>query len=210
MKGKFGVIALLLSSLTFAAPVSTPSTLNDTPIISGGSGTCGRIDLTYATSDYMLKPCEEAVINFTNPTYIPLRIAVDRGAVYQLISNAGGCVLYPNNTSYPNLFFSTDWGINGSDREVFHYFYLARGDAFLLGNASGAGLIISYIDTSISKTITQHAADFSFVPPAAGYSPYSIRHFASHWISPTSWTSLGTLRCYPLARPGYVLIKRIK
>ncbi len=36
MKGKFGIAALLLSSISFAAPVSTPNMLNDTPIISGG------------------------------------------------------------------------------------------------------------------------------------------------------------------------------
>jgi len=44
MKGKFGIAALLLSSITFAAPVSTPNQMSDTPIISGGGkvsgGTC--------------------------------------------------------------------------------------------------------------------------------------------------------------------------
>ena len=45
MKGKFGIAALLLSSITFAAPVSTPNNVSDTPIISGGGkvsggGTC--------------------------------------------------------------------------------------------------------------------------------------------------------------------------
>jgi hypothetical protein len=36
MKGKFGVAALMFSSMTFAVPVSTPNDLSDTPIISGG------------------------------------------------------------------------------------------------------------------------------------------------------------------------------
>jgi hypothetical protein len=36
MKGKFGITVLLLSSLTFAAPVSSPNPINDTPVISGG------------------------------------------------------------------------------------------------------------------------------------------------------------------------------
>ncbi len=44
MKGKFGIAALIFSSITFAAPVSTPNQMSDTPIISGGgtvsSGTC--------------------------------------------------------------------------------------------------------------------------------------------------------------------------
>ena len=45
MKGKFGIVALLVSSITFAGPVSAPNNLSDTPIISGGGtvsggGTC--------------------------------------------------------------------------------------------------------------------------------------------------------------------------
>jgi hypothetical protein len=44
MKGKFGIEALLFSSLALAGPVSTPNQLSDTPIISGGgnvnAGTC--------------------------------------------------------------------------------------------------------------------------------------------------------------------------
>jgi hypothetical protein len=78
MKGKFGksIAALLFSSLTFAAPVSSPNTLNDTPVISGGSGTCGTVDLTNATSDYMLQPCETAIIRFNNQQFVPLHIAI--------------------------------------------------------------------------------------------------------------------------------------
>jgi len=42
MKGKFGVAALLFSSITFAVPVSTPNQLSDTPIIAGG-GSAGNL-----------------------------------------------------------------------------------------------------------------------------------------------------------------------
>jgi hypothetical protein len=41
MKGEFGIVALLFSSITFAAPVSTPNNANDTPIISGGGSVSG-------------------------------------------------------------------------------------------------------------------------------------------------------------------------
>ena len=41
MKGKFGVAALLFSSMAFAGPVSTPNNVNDTPIISGGGSVSG-------------------------------------------------------------------------------------------------------------------------------------------------------------------------
>jgi hypothetical protein len=40
MKGKFGIVALLLS-VAFAGPVSTPNNVNDTPIISGGGSVSG-------------------------------------------------------------------------------------------------------------------------------------------------------------------------
>ena len=44
MKGKFGVAALLFSSITFAVPVSTPNQLSDTPIIAGG-GSAGNLSM---------------------------------------------------------------------------------------------------------------------------------------------------------------------
>jgi hypothetical protein len=52
MRRKFGITALLLSSITFAGPVSTPGTLNDTPIISGGvsGGTTCRSYQTNGTA----------------------------------------------------------------------------------------------------------------------------------------------------------------
>jgi len=51
MKGKFGIAALLLSSITFATPVSTPNpNLSDTPIISGGGKVSGGICRAYQTN----------------------------------------------------------------------------------------------------------------------------------------------------------------
>jgi hypothetical protein len=40
-KGKFGIAALIFSSIAFAAPVSAPNNLSDTPIISGGGSVSG-------------------------------------------------------------------------------------------------------------------------------------------------------------------------
>jgi hypothetical protein len=51
MKGrKFGITALLLSSITFAAPVSTPNQMSDTPIISGGGTANGGTCRAYQTN----------------------------------------------------------------------------------------------------------------------------------------------------------------
>jgi hypothetical protein len=48
MKGKFGIVALIFSSITFAAPVSTPNpNLSDTPIISGGGNVSGGVCRAY-------------------------------------------------------------------------------------------------------------------------------------------------------------------
>jgi hypothetical protein len=41
-----------------------------------------RVDLTGATSDYNLQVGEEAIINFTNTTSVPLRIATQSGTYY--------------------------------------------------------------------------------------------------------------------------------
>jgi hypothetical protein len=49
MKGKFGIVALLFSSITFAGPVSTPNNLSDTPIISGGGTASSTICKAYQT-----------------------------------------------------------------------------------------------------------------------------------------------------------------
>jgi hypothetical protein len=72
-----------------------------------------RVDLTNATSDYMLQVGEEAIINFTNATSVPLRIATQNGTYYEmdLISfvpirtgSRGEIFLNPNNTTYSNAF----------------------------------------------------------------------------------------------------------
>jgi hypothetical protein len=43
-----------------------------------------RIDLTNASSDYNLQVGEEAIINFTNATSVPLRIATQSGTYYEV------------------------------------------------------------------------------------------------------------------------------
>lgn len=158
-----------------------------------------RVDLTNATSDYMLQVGEEAIIYFTNATNVPLHIQTDLG-LYWLYTQSG-CGLLPNNTSYSSKFYSTNWGMsyNGSATSTnssginTNYFYL--------GNPSGTGTIISYIDTSGAKVITQHASSFSD-------NPYSVRHYASHWSSPVSWTSLGTIT-FLQSSSGYILVRRL-
>jgi hypothetical protein len=160
-----------------------------------------RVDLTNATSDYMLQVGEEAIINFTNATSVPLRIATSSNALYWLYCSHT-CLLLPNNTTYSNAFKGIDWGLNNNGISAPEETNLSMTDnGFSLGNTSGSGFIISYVDISEFKTITQHVAVFD-------YFPYSIRHIVCHWISPVSWISLGTLN-FIASRTGYILVRRL-
>jgi hypothetical protein len=160
-----------------------------------------RVNLTNATSDYNLQVGEEAYIEFSDTTHVPLRIAVSSNALYWLYCNAGGCFLNPNNMSYQNSFKEIDWGINFDGTNAYVQVAGSTFSGFTLGNVYGAGVILSYIDISKAKTITQHISVFST-------SPYSIRHMVSHWVSPVAWTSLGTLS-FLTRVSGIVLIRRL-
>jgi hypothetical protein len=205
MKKKLIALALLTATTaSFAAPISTPNNVSDTPIISSSNNSsCRTVDLTNATSDYKLQPCETAVIKFSNATSVPLHIATDPDALYWLYSPSCAHLL-PNNINYSNAFRCTDWGMNWDGGSVSGGIAIGSPtSAFALGNCSGTGTAISYIDLLNAKTITQHAAVFQ-----NPFYPYSIRHYACHWNSPVSWTSLGTLQ-FLRTTSGYVLVKRL-
>jgi len=218
MKGKFGVIALLLSSIVFAAPVSTPNTLNDTPIISGGgsggggsggSGTCRRVDLTNATSDYDLQPCEEAIIRFTNRSSVPLRIATGNDRLYEIFLqfsvNLSLAYLYsylnPNNTTYASSFshVSGYWNsAGGYGRDA----YTTSDNAFRLFVYTPQSYIILDTTRRILRGFTSYETVSS--PTAVGYAI-----FASKWHSNLgSWTSLGTFT-FVTTMSGYILVRRL-
>jgi len=203
MKGKFGIVALLVSSITFAGPVSTPNMLNDTPVIGGGSGTCGRVDLTYATSDYMLQPCEEAVIRFTNQQYVPLRIAIpetpspNQPVVYEIevgIYNASGfnmdIHLCPNNSAYLSQFISANMRNHNTMRRE-PSFIIRRSSCFFMDNFGGGGdgppvfakFYAVYYGYRYPKHLVGH-----------GFSNISTAHASMMWYNyNTRWYSLGTL-----------------
>jgi hypothetical protein len=96
MKGKFGVAALLLSSITFAAPVSTPGTLNDTPIISSGGIVSGISTCRAYTTDGAVVPLQggEILVFYGGGTYITGSLSWS----YYRTTSAGG-YLY-TKTSY--------------------------------------------------------------------------------------------------------------
>jgi len=159
------------------------------------------IDLTNATSDYMLQAGESAIINFTNATSVPLHIAVDSNAVYELYNNVSGCKLLVNNTAYSSSFVGTDWGVNNNGSSVALVNTLNSDNGFYLGNNYATGFIVSYIDTKNFKTFTLQAATFS-------PQPYSTRAVAFHWSNPVPWTSLGTIT-FLQSLSGYILVRRL-
>jgi hypothetical protein len=231
MRRKLGIIALLLSSLTFAAPVSTPSTLNDTPIISGGSGTCGRVDLTYATSDYMLKPCEEAIYRFSNPAdttiYIPLRIAVEPTAVYEIkiidtglfpTWDRGHTSLCPNNQSYPYAFrslafLSDEWWLStyGTVIQAFNPYDKIYSSPMWQFLYAPSCLYIDKFPGGMASAIVSIGNRVMMWDSAFDQSGgmRTVRFVGTtRWLDKsTPWTSLGTI--VTTLKSGVIIVKRI-
>jgi hypothetical protein len=169
-----------------------------------------RIDLTNATSDYMLQVGEEAYIlwDTTTNTNRPLHIATTEGlymmliiAPFQKTLNID-TYLYPNNTSYTNAIVysniaSADGGIVGSARFVLSYMFLSQ--------ATSGGISECYIST------------FTNAKFCIGYSKISRNHyggaiftFGNQWENTTiPWTSLGTLSTSASNGTIHVLVRRL-
>jgi hypothetical protein len=169
-----------------------------------------RVDLTNATSDYMLQVGEEAIINFTGATSVPLKIATQSGTYYEVhlvCSNIGGesgantnwIFLYPNNTTYTNAFRFARFFVNS---------YGSIGDvATFSAFCCGWGLIncVFYL-----TNFTQYKNIRGF------FDTYGTTHnwpglfiFSTDWRdTTTSWTSLGTVT-FPQSTSGYILVRRL-
>ncbi len=170
-----------------------------------------RVDLTNATSDYMLQVGEEAIINFTNRTYVPLRVALVEGGVYELFSPEipQGSLLYPNNIAYHSrfVFFRLcvywagpyydvdydDWtgpyyAVNYSgDMASGFYFFHGINRVLIINNRSAKRMLMSYGDI-----LERH-----------------IGIAGCYWSDlTTQWTSLGTIRlAWPIS--SYILVRRL-
>jgi hypothetical protein len=226
MKKKLLALALLTASASaFAAPISTPVNVNDTPIIGGNNGTCGTVDLTNATSDYELKPCETAIIRFNNQSLVPLHIAVpepsspNQPVIYEITM-----VVYwtpgknmdidflPNNSTYSNQFqiLTYEHGRVGWAR------------AWPSPTDSPPLMLITdrfYFDTYNGLEDTPpYIGKFEAVYYGANYPKHMIGNaFSNMSVSLTSavwnnittqWTSLGTFECWQ-SMSGQIIVKRI-
>jgi hypothetical protein len=169
-----------------------------------------RVDLTNATSDYMLQVGEEAIINFTNATSVPLRIATQSGTYYEchlVCSNTGGTTgagngdvfLNPNNTTYINAFVYADLSRNSnfSSSGYFTYSSFRCGSVF----SNSTFFITNFTQYKNLKGI----CDVYGV--STGYPALLI--FTTDWRdTTTAWTSLGTIT-FPQATSGYILVRRL-
>jgi len=178
----------------------------------GASGvyTLRRVNLTNATSDYMLQVGEEAIINFTNARSVPLRIATQSGTYYEchlVSSNTGGRTgatsnfgfLNPNNTTYSNAFVYAniyrDSNVQGSTYFTFSAF------AFPFAFSNSVFYIINFTQYKNIKGLYEMYG-VSILFPGVGI-------FSTDWQDTTTpWTSLGTL-AFPQSTSGYILVRRL-
>jgi hypothetical protein len=168
-----------------------------------------RVDLTNATSDYMLQVGEEAYISFNNATSVPLRIATQSGTYYEMdlitfvpirTGARGEIFLYPNNTTYSNafVFMSVFIGDNtsgvSSNKATFNAFRISWG-------ATHARIYIHNITVAKSVKSLTHVWDSQY--------NCSLEISLTYWNdNSTAWISLGTV-AFPQSCSGYILIRRL-
>jgi hypothetical protein len=169
-----------------------------------------RIDLTNATSDYNLQVGEEAIVNFTNATSVPLHIATQSGTYYEchfvcsnIAANSGGnntpVFLNPNNRTYSNEFVYAEIFRNSATLGSNYVGY----SAFRCG--LGFGTSVFYITNftqykNVLGIYDIYGIDWSY--------PVMIC-FSTDWRdTSTAWTSLGTI-VFPQSTSGYILVRRL-
>jgi hypothetical protein len=184
--------------------------LPNTSLIQTNTYTFRRVVLSNATSDYPLAVGEEAIINFTNATSVPLRIATQDGTVYEMHlipSNTGGTsgggvnnnFLNPNNTTYSNAFKAAE--IDRNTSELLHS--CNTYNAFKIGFAyTSAFCIIT------NRTVCKNIKGFYEVYGVSSSFP-AITVISTGWQdTTTAWTSLGTIT-FPQSTSGQILVRRI-
>jgi hypothetical protein len=169
-----------------------------------------RVDLSNATEDYPLAVGEEAIINFTNATSMPLHIATQNGTVYEMhlipsnpVGTSGGSAtptfLNPNNNTYSNAFKYADLSRTSFSSNSGYFMF----SAFRIGWA-----FTSLFCVITNKTIYKNIKGFYDVYGVSYSYPLAII-FSTDWQDTiTAWTSLGTI-AFPQPSSGQILIRRV-
>jgi hypothetical protein len=152
---------------------------------------------------------EEAIINFTNRTSVPLRIATQSGTLYEMdftsfvpirTGSDGGIFLNPNNTTYSNAFKFLSIYINEDSGGVLGG--RVPTSAFILSWA-GAHARIYIQNLTVAKSVRSLTHVWS-----SGAGCYLEIHSCYWNDTSTDWTSLGTIT-FPQSYSGYILVRRL-
>jgi len=166
-----------------------------------------RVDLTNATSDYLLQVGEEAYISFSNTTSVPLRIATNTNCIYEIFlqftvnlpNNNVFTYLNPNNTTYASSFShcSVFWNSLG---DSYRTTYASLDNAFKIYNQTPH----TYMILETFRRTIKGIVSYEFGDTGIGYGI-----FTSKWQdSTTAWVSLGTFT-FPRAMSGVILVRRL-
>ncbi|MCI4435343.1 MAG: hypothetical protein JHC33_00850 [Ignisphaera sp.] len=240
MKKKLLTLALLTISVSsLASPVSTPNNLDDTMIIGNGIGNGNdsyscvsrTVDLSNTTNDYMLKPCETAIIRFNNIADVPLHIAVPeppspaRPVIYEITATVywvSGAVLWGWwHTNDIDAHFSPNNSLQGGSFQILTYSYctwncpsnswrssnITTGQNYWIDTCYGTGDDTPYLGTF--KAI-YYGAKYPKHLVGKAYSNLSIALTSIVWDTTTPWTSLGTFGVDGQSASGQIIVKRIQ
>lgn len=167
------------------------------------------IDLTSATSDYLLGVGETAKITYTSATSVPLHIATQEG-LYEFtisgnlsttVANDNSISVLPNNTTYSAQFTEVGYKISSGNNSAIVLDASTNQFNTAWSNAVSANLSIS------TKTTAKTLQGTVLNKRVNG----TTEHFtiSSFWNdTSTAWTSLGTIT-FPFAQSGIIVIKRI-
>jgi hypothetical protein len=159
----------------------------------------------------LLQVGEEAIVNFSNASNVPLHIATQSGTYYEMhlvCSNTGGTsgasgnpiYLNPNNTTYSNAFKCAQIYKNGNSfgSDYTTYSAFRCGDAF-----SNATFYIT------NFTQYKNVRGFYDIYGSSSNDFPNLDIFSTDWQdTSTTWTSLGTVS-FPQSSSGYILIRRL-
>ena len=166
-----------------------------------------RVDLTNATSDYNLQVGEEAIINFTNYTSVPLKIATNENMLYEIYilfeimyNTSNYMYLMPNNTTYSSSFSHSSYYWNNYGQGGWQYYTYSDSTFRIFAHTQHCFIIL---DTK--RRILRGFCSYESNP--LQHIGYGI--FTSKWHSNlNAWSSLGTLTL-PTSMSGYILVRRL-
>ena len=185
------------------------------PPVAGGYK---NVNLSSATSDYFLQVGEQAVINFSNVSSVPLHIATASGTYYELdiipaviyatTGTNNSTRLLPNNTTYSNSIQNAClYGNSYYNPSI----YLIRAGHFALTYQNN---LLPHLRAVINnytgfKTVFAFCVSLINDNSSTSYFPYFTNSYGM-WIDTTiNWTSLGTIT-FPSAVSGTILVRRLK